>query len=235
MTRSRYNKRESLNRIVRKLHGDPIVSDTKDVIPGEVLSEDEALSDLAELLEGSLPGETLALPAAVFASVDEANVGAATNVVLSPASHSWAHEYGGIYVSTGTVAIPYTASVWTKITGTFKNYMLDSGAEIISNWENDRVTVNEVGTYWAGWNLSVYTDGAARSLIDAKVFVSGSAQDQTMSRAEVLLTGSYSHFSGGGYVDVPAIGYPIDIRLMPSANLTIRVESGQLVVQKMVG
>lgn len=237
MSRSRYNKKESLNRILRKLQNEPLTSDTPDVIPGEVLSEDEALSDLAELFEGSLPGETLTLPSAglPFASVDEANLGVATAVVLSPASHTWAHEYGGIFISTGTVSIPYTANTWTKITGSFQLYMEDSGAEITSNWENDRITVNEVGVYLVTWDLSLYTDGTARSTVDAEIFTSGSAQPQTRARGEWIVTGSYVHLSGGGYVVIPTIAYPVDIRLNPSANLTIRAEVGQLMVQKMVG
>ena len=243
MTRSRYSVKESLNRLLRLFEGSPLTADTPNVIPGEVLSENEALSDFVELLEGSLPSQTATLPSSLsvgsaslpFASVVEANAGTSDTVVLSPASHSWAHEYGGIYINTGSADQAFTASTWTKITGAFQAFMEDSGGEINCDWNDDRIIINEAGTYFISYNVYLYSDGAARSLVDAEVFVSGSAALATRSRGEYIVTGSYIGLSAGGYVDIPISGYYVDLRLNPNANLTIRADTGQLMVHKAVG
>jgi len=65
MTRQRYSIKESLNRILRSFQGKAVPTDEPNTVPGIVLSEDEALSDLAELLDGSLPNETATLPSAI--------------------------------------------------------------------------------------------------------------------------------------------------------------------------
>lgn len=237
MSRSRYSIKEALNRLLRVMEGKAITSDLPGVIPGEVLSEDEAFSDLAELWEGSLPGETLSLPAAgiPFASVTEANAGSSTTTVMSPGAHSWAHEYGGIYVSTGTASQSFTAGSWIKITGAFQNYMLDSGAEIDCDWNDDRIIINEVGTYLISYNLSLYSDGPAKTTVDVQVYVSGTAQPQTRSRGQLLVTGSYVFVSGDGEVSIPVIDYPVDLRVNVSDSLSAGVNTGQLLVQKMIG
>ena len=237
MTRSRYPINESIIRLLRALEGKAIASDTPGVIPGEYLNENEAWSDIAELFEGSLPGETLHLPAAgvPFASVVEANAGTSNTVVLSPASHSWAHEYGGIYVSTGTASQAFTASTWAKITGAFQNYMPNSGGEINCDWNDDRIIINEVGTYWAGYYLSLYSDGEARTIVDAEVFASGSACEATKSRGQWTVTGSYVFLAGGAYIDIPVSGYYVDLRLNPSASISIGANTAQLYVEKAVG
>ena len=64
MTRQKYSSNESWNRIVRLFEGKPLPTDVPGTVTGEVLSEDAALSDFAELLAGSLPNETLVLPVA---------------------------------------------------------------------------------------------------------------------------------------------------------------------------
>jgi len=233
MTRSRYNITEAINRLLRVLEGKALTSDTPSVIPGEVLSYNDAWSDLAELFEGSLPNETLHLPAAgvPFASVEEANAGTSNTVVLSPASHGWSHEWGGIYINTGS-SQAFTATTWVKITGSFQTYMENSGGEITCDWNDDRIIINEKGTYLLDWNLTLYTDGQARSTVEAMIFVSGSAAPATRGKTEWIVTGSYVAFSGGGYVDIPVSGYYVDVRLYPSNTLTIRPDVGQLRVQK---
>ena len=62
MTRQRYSIKESLNRILRILEGKPLPDDAPETVSGELLSENEAFSDIAELLGSSLPSETLNLP-----------------------------------------------------------------------------------------------------------------------------------------------------------------------------
>lgn len=66
MTRQRYSIKESLQRILLLIEGKPVAQDTPGTIQGDLLSEDESLSDLAELLAGSLPGETFTLSTVVI-------------------------------------------------------------------------------------------------------------------------------------------------------------------------
>jgi hypothetical protein len=240
MTRSRYNKKESLNRLLRVLEDKALTSDQPDVIPGEVLSEDEALSDLAELFENSLPNETLHLPTTgiPFASVIEANEIsslASNTVVISPASHHWAHEYGGIYINTGTTSQAFTANTWSKVTGAFQYYMDNSGGEINCDWNDDRIIIYEKGTYFIGYDVTLYSDGVARSYVDVATSTSGTVNVSNRSRGEFIVTGSYLHLSGGAHIDIPVSGYYVDLRIRPSVDLTIGPNCGQLFVTKMVG
>lgn len=63
--RQRYSKKEAINRILRSLEGEPPASDAPETLVGDLLSEDEAVSDIAELLLGSLPNESGILPAGI--------------------------------------------------------------------------------------------------------------------------------------------------------------------------
>ena len=154
---------------------------------------------------------------------------------MSPASHGWVHEYGGIYVQTGTASQAFTAGVWTKITGAFQNYAENSGAEINCDWNDDRIIINEVGEYFAGYNISLYTDGAAMTTVDVQVFASGSACPATMSKGQWVVSGSYAFISGGNFIDIPVSGYYVDLRLRPSTSISIGANTAQLYVQKAVG
>lgn len=62
MTKPSYNKTEAANRILRSLEGHSHLSDAPDTLAGDVLSEDEALSDIAKLMDGILPGQAGVLP-----------------------------------------------------------------------------------------------------------------------------------------------------------------------------
>jgi hypothetical protein len=83
MTRQRYSIQESFNRILRLFQGET-VNEIPGTLPPEVLSEDEAMSDLAELLNSSLPGETLTLPISVKTAVTNAGFasGTASSLIL---------------------------------------------------------------------------------------------------------------------------------------------------------
>ena len=89
MTRQRYANSESLNRILRSLlEGSDIPSDVPNTLPGELLSIDEALSDLAELLFDSLPNQTLTLPESVRDAMGNAGFyrgwGGGNNLFVDP-------------------------------------------------------------------------------------------------------------------------------------------------------
>ena len=88
MTRQRYANSESLNRILRSLMGGPIYSDVPGDLSGEILSIDEALSDLAELLFDSLPNQTFTLPNSVRNAMGNAGFyrgwGGGYNIFVNP-------------------------------------------------------------------------------------------------------------------------------------------------------
>lgn len=243
-TRQRYSLTESLNRILRSLEGKSISQDTPGTVTGEVLSPNEAVSDLAELLDNSLPGETLTLPTAVtnsvltlVAGVDEANEGTSDTVLLTPASHTWAHEYGGISTTSGTSYMVLAADTWTKVTGTFQGYMLDSGAEVDCDWNDDRVIINEAGTYFVTYSLSVLNNGNAADL-KVQIFASGSAQTQTRSYIQFGASGTVDGSKmmvGMGMVSAPVADWPVDVRVNASVATVFKAEAGQLTVTKMVG
>lgn len=58
----RYSVKESLQRILLVLTGKPSTDDTPETLSGDSFSEDESFSQIAELLQESLPGETLHFP-----------------------------------------------------------------------------------------------------------------------------------------------------------------------------
>lgn len=62
MTIQKYSLKEALNRIIRSLIGESVSQDTPNTVTGEIYSEDEAASLIAELLQGSYPGKVLNLP-----------------------------------------------------------------------------------------------------------------------------------------------------------------------------
>ena len=80
MARERYSIIESWNKILRLFQGET-VNELPETIVGEILSVNEALSDLTELLNDSLPGETFALPTAMRTAV--INSGFATGTAQS--------------------------------------------------------------------------------------------------------------------------------------------------------
>ena len=88
MMEQKYPNSESLNRILRSLMDGIIPSDVPGVLPGEILSIDEALSALAELLFDSLPNQTLTLPESVRDAMGNAGFyrgwGAGNNLFVDP-------------------------------------------------------------------------------------------------------------------------------------------------------
>ena len=61
-----------MNRIVEIFKGNSLPSQDPDTLPGIVSSENEALSDIVELLGGSLPGEAMQIPTALRDAIGSA-------------------------------------------------------------------------------------------------------------------------------------------------------------------
>ena len=154
--RQRYNKTESLNRILRLLQNNPVATDVPETPQGEILSESEALSDLAELLAGSLPGQTAIVPSA-FARY----------------GHMYAHNV------TGTVDI-ITQSVHAAFTGTVLRAGLTSNFTVGSN---GRLICDFAGTYSVVWSQSVLS-ASANQEIEASFMINGVMQSGSSAHAE---------------------------------------------------
>jgi len=242
MTRMRYNVTESLNRILRMFEGKKEASESLNTMGGEILSNDECFSDLAELLAASLPSETAELPASLVATVAEANDSSTpiNTRAMTPASHAWAHEYGGIYISTGSVSSPFNilaSDTWTKITGSFKGTMYDSGAEIYCHSAQDRVVVNEVGVYFVSYHADLLNMGDAvvfKGLIYANTTQQRSTQSYASLGASGTVDGSKA-LVGFGTVYVSASGTAISLYLNASAATTYQVAAAQIFVEKQNG
>ena len=235
MARQRYYIKESLNRILRMFQGKEEPSESPNTLSGEILSHNQAFSDLAELLAGSLPNETAELPDSLTASVAQANAEADDTVALTPLSHTWIHEYGGIYIETGTAQPSLTADVWTKITGAFQYYTEDSGGEILCDWNDDQIVINEVGTFLVSYQMSLGTVDGAEARLQLQVFSSGTAMGMTRSEIVFDNSGSCLSMSAFAPVSILVTGTPVDIRGRPDSTIVIAPMAGQLLVQRMVG
>ena len=95
MTRQDYSEKESWNRMQRLLIGLPVPQDNPGTVPGELLSENEALSDIVELLGDSLPNQTLTLPQAVQRAIGNSGFvrgwGGGYNIFVAP-NHAHASD-----------------------------------------------------------------------------------------------------------------------------------------------
>ena len=134
MTRQRYSAKESLNRIVRILQGSALPTDVPNTVTGDILSEDEALSDLAELLAGSLPNST-AYPVAA--------------------------RYGQMYAhnATGTVTIS-VVDTYYAVSGGFKTGLVNGFT--FANGMHLKPTV--AGRYFINYSVSVQSTSASQEI-----------------------------------------------------------------------
>lgn len=155
MTRRRYNKKESLNRILRLLQNNPIPTDTPEGVTGDVLSEDEAISDIAELLAGSLPSQSIVLP---------------TEFVHY--GHMYAHNV------TGTVDI-ITQDLFTALTGSVSAGLVND----FTFGSNSQLTCNFAGLYLINWSQSVYSSSANQE-IEATIMINTTPQSGSSAHAE---------------------------------------------------
>lgn len=154
MTRQRYSAKESINRILRTFENKTPISDQPDSLTGEVLSSDEALSDLAELFAGSLPNETATLPSAV--SVTTTNIPAGTYA-------AYGHNHAGVYANVfHTHSVTGTATV----TDTYNASMTD---ELIICNKVTAMTVNLPAATGSGHKLAVANINAGQVTVDGNL------------------------------------------------------------------
>lgn len=105
-----YSIREALNRILRSFKGQAL-NELPDTLPGEVLSENEALSDLAELLNNSLPGQLLFVPTALSTALTTAGFASGTATSLTIVT-------GTASILVGATRFVFTSGLNVQVTGT---------------------------------------------------------------------------------------------------------------------
>lgn len=253
MTRQRYSIVESANRILRSLKGTAIPSDAPNTLSGEALSIDEALSDIAELLEGSLPGESGTIPSGITAPVAslpsattsakgavelatnaEAVTGTDTERAVTPAgvlasiSNNIAaqSEYGGIYnQATGTASIDIT-STFVKVTGSFTGDMVSTD-HITPNWQEGKVTISINGVYFVGVQVSFA--GTANATVNGGIFVDGVVQEQVRFRRKLGAGGDVGSASALGLINVTGTPVDLDFRVKRDAGTGVfTLQAGQI-------
>lgn len=228
-----YSSNEALERIYKMLSAatDP---DDQEGLLGQ-MPFDEALTRIAQLLEGSLGDASFSLPSAAIATVAEVNAGTDNTVILTPYGHTISHEYGGIYVSTGTVEQSFVASTWTKITGAFQNYTAeDSGAEITCDFNDDRLVLNETGVWFIQYQFMVVSPNGGNATVLVRPYASGTAYAEAQTTM-VLSPSGTAVAIGFGPLNVPTTGWPVDLRVNPSSTITMKLMSAQLYARKEVG
>ena len=110
MARQRYSIVESINRFLRLFQGET-VSEQPGALPPIFLSEDEAWSDIAELFNNSLPGQTLALPTSLKTAVTNAGFASGTATSLNLIS-------GTATILVGASVLVFESGLNVSVTGT---------------------------------------------------------------------------------------------------------------------
>ena len=194
MSRRRYSVKESLNRILLALLGTPMTDDTPDILVlRPVLSEDEAFSDLAELMQDSLPGETLFVPDAM------------------------SHRFGQIYAEsvTGTSQSLITGT-WTVVTDFSADGL--SSDEITPDYANNRIVITQAGTYFVAFDLSLSSPAGTATMWHLEAAFSGVRQHAVSSKVELgsSLLAARSVGSSGfvNIATVPSSGTYVNLHIL---------------------
>lgn len=247
MTEQKYNAQESLERIFRALSGNSPASDIPGHLTGNVYSWDTILSRLAELLAGSLPGETFSIPSAglpvasttqagivELATSQEAASGTSTTLAVTPAGVGSALqaavggfvEFGGIYSNvTGTATITLSTA-WAKITGSFQGSMPQS-TNVTSDLANDQIVLNHSGIVFCGFQTAF--SGSANSTVELAIYVDGVRQPQVKTRRKLGATGDVGSCSAIGIINVT--GTPVNLDLRAKADTgtpSFSMQAGQV-------
>ena len=175
MTRQRYSATESLNRILRLLQGTPIPTDVAGGVTGEVLSENEVLSDLAELLAGSLPDQ---------------------NAMPIPALTRYGHMYAHNVTGTVTVA---SADVYYAVSGAFRTGLL-SGVTF-SNTMHLKPGI--AGRYFVAYSASVRSASASQE-VEATLLINSTPQSGSSAHVETTTANKAHALSGSMVIDLVA-------------------------------
>lgn len=174
MTRQRYSKKESINRIVRILEDKAPSSDQPDTLTGEILSEDEAWSDFAELLAGSLPNENLAIN------------------IVPKYGHMFAHN------ATGTVIVA-SADVYYAVSGSIHSgpvgkFTFANGMHLVPTY---------AGRYLITYSMGIQS-ASANQEIETAIMINGIGQTGSSTHSQTANANIPRSLAGNMIVDVTA-------------------------------
>ena len=110
-----YESREAIDRIYRSFRGDVLTTDSPNSLPGTRRPIEDVLSRLAELIQNSLPGETLTLPAS-FVTAISTQFPSATGTVSPNTLYEFGVTTSYFRISaSGTLTLGGSASVWDDL------------------------------------------------------------------------------------------------------------------------
>ena len=203
MPAQRYSRNEAVERIYRTFRGDTL-NETPTTLPGERYSVDEAWSRLAELLQGSLPGENAYLPNAV------------------------SMQYGQVYAepSTGTSTSLITGT-WTQL-AVFESDGLSSNG-VTPDQANDQITLTIAGVYFVNFGVSLEAPNGTATAYHLEVALDGVRQSQVSSKRALNSSGAIiGSMSASGIVQATA-GQNLTLEaLTEDANRVLHTHEVQL-------
>jgi len=206
MTVYDYSANESLERIYNILKGiNP--SDVPETLGR--MAWDDSLSRITQLLEGSLGGLEDEFLDTVFAI-----------------------KYGGIWAWTGTaVMTTLSATVYTKITGTFQNASVYVTTGITATPSQDRIYINDVGNYLVHWSVSFEGDPNSEYAIEP--YVAGIGLPEAVARARPSSSGTAINVSGEAIEYVSGTAVTVSLYVLPTlASTWFKPRSASIVVQR---
>jgi hypothetical protein len=212
MPYQRYDIKEALNRFFRLWSSNAPPSDEPGSLSGEIFSEDEAWSNIAEVFAGSLPGVTFSIP----------------TVLANAIATQQAHRYGEIYVATGTATQALTTS-WAKITGSFQNNTVSS-SYVTPEYEFDHIYITEAGVYFVEMQLSF--SGAANALYECAVYKNGERQEQVRFKRKINANNDVGSASAHGLINITGTATALEIYAVSDGSNNFTIEAGQFTVMK---
>ena len=231
----RYSLKEGWNRLRRLfISGEAPPNDEPGTLDGEILSENQAVSDLAELLADSLPGKTPTVPDAIRASVAEAEAGTNDTKAVTPLGLSGAIdaavganiEYGEIYNnSTGTAVVALSTS-WAKITGSFQGDTVSS-TNVTPTFADSLIAIGLPGVYFVGVQASF--SGGNNAIVEGAVYLDGARQESIRFRRKLGTGGDVGSASAIGILNVTGSSMNLEFYAKADAGTpNFKLESGQV-------
>lgn len=203
----KYSKKEALDRIVRILIGSPESGEEPDInLQGALRSEDDSVSDIANILADTLPGYNATLPVEMK------------------------QDYGEIYAWTGTATMTgLSASAYTKVTGTFQNSGYND--RVTCTPASDRMTLTNTGYWFVDWQLSF--QGSPDITYKFEPYHAALGMPQAAAEITPNASGSVQHVGGCGIFIASGSSEAIDLRVICSATGWLIPRVAQLRVFRM--
>jgi len=236
MPRESYSHNESWNRIRRLfITGSATYSYAAGDLDGEHESWNQALSDVAQLLNNTYPDKAPQVPNAIKATVAEAEAGTDNTKAVTPlglneamgAVVSGLVEHGHMWVSTGTVSQDLSTT-WSKPTGIFTDNGVSS-TNVTPTFGSDLIDVDLPGTYLVGIQVSAFDQDANYTLKGA-AYIDGTRQDGIMFE-QYMPTGSAETCSAIGTVSVTGSNSELELYLLAdNGTPNIKISTASLMI-----